>query len=166
MRTAWIAALLVPVLGAAGCDGLRDRKKQPAPVAQVDKVELRMPLQPLVDLDGRPGYDGLICEVRFYRLEEARSVPVTGALELLLYQGRVGRVDLGRTQSFCAATYTRREMLGMEGIDRFGLLSYRIPLAWGPKPPESSVVTLVARYVPPQGRPVYSDPTSVSLGPS
>ncbi|HUS47810.1 MAG TPA: hypothetical protein VM098_06815 [Phycisphaerae bacterium] len=165
MRTAWIAALPA-LLCAAACDGLRDKRSQPAPVAQVDKVELRMPLQPLVDLDGKPGYDGLICEVRFYRLDEGRSVPVTGMLELLLYEGRVARVDLGRLKPFIAVTYTRRELLGMEGTDRFGLLSYRVPLAWGPKPPAGSVITLVARYIPPQGRSVYSDPTSVSMRPS
>lgn len=165
MRTAWIAALPA-LLVAAGCDGLGNNRRQPAPVAQVDKVELRMPLQPMVDMDGRPGYDGLVCEVRFYRIDEARSVPVTGMLELSLYEGRVARIDMGQVKPFCAVTYTRRELLGMEGTDRFGLLSYRIPLPWGPKPPAASVITLVVRYIPPRGRPVFSDPTSISLRPS
>lgn len=153
---------LLWLLCAAGCsaDGLGPNA--PEPVAQVDRVHLLLPLNPTADLDGKPGSDGVMAEVFFERVDRPAGVAVSGTLEVLFYEGVPAPTELAQKEPFHVETFPNATLRRMEGAWMYGI-SYRIPVAWGPKPPASKSITLVVRYLPPAGPPTLSRPEAILL---
>lgn len=81
MRVLAISAVCLVAL--CGCGGPGE-SGGPEPLAQVDAVHLMMPMQAAVDLDGLPGYDGLLTAVLFTREDRDKPVAVNGTLVLMM----------------------------------------------------------------------------------
>jgi len=140
-------------------------KRPPRPVARVDRIVL--PTQDPVNWDGRPGADGLAVQVYFFRRPPATAlaVTVTGTLHLALYEGPSAGDD-PQAQPLLTWKFTAKELDTCLARAAWGW-GYALRLGWGDRPPEASVVTLTARYVPPEGTgmPVSAKPTTLSIAP-
>ena len=161
MRRALALALVLP--GLAGCppaDGTGGAR----PVARVDKVILRVPLNPLRSLDGGATPQGILLEVFFERADRPGGLPVTGVLEVLLYEGGSAQpVELVAQPPFHKETYPNSALMDFQGEGRLFGTSYRLIVPWGPKTPSAEMIWIVAKYIPPAGPAVLSEPTSVPL---
>ena len=88
---------------------------------------------------------------------------MSGTLELLLFDGRPAAEAIGKAQprqrwSFSADQLDRRATRGLAGW------SYPLRLAWDRPIAPTQPVTLVARYQPPGGQWLYSQPNASLAG--
>jgi len=139
----------------------------PRPVDRVDRVELHYKAGSQ-NWDNVPGPDGLLVRVMLYQITDrsrgaVRAVTVKGELEFVLYEGKVGATELFARQAFQIWRYPPEDLRKYR-VRTMGLWGYGIPLAWDLRAPKTGNVTLIARYTPPKGRPVYSAPLLISLG--
>ena len=154
-----VAAVLI-LVGAAVVGGC-----SPTTVARIDKMEMQV-FPAAIDLDGQPGADGWQVRVYLYRLSDSgrvRAVRVSGTLELLLFDGRVAAEAIGKAQprqrwSFSAQQLRRHGVHGLAGW------SYPLRLKWDRPVAPAQHVTLVARYRPPGGQWLYSQPNASLAG--
>jgi len=167
MRTR--ASFLLGLLAAAGlggCAALSGRKNlnlPPEPVEQVDAIEI-MFMPAGINLDNVPGPDALRVRTRLYQLSQAQPVTVSGTLEFLLFEGDDGTSRPGQTEPFHVWTFPPEQLRNYLTRTMVGW-AYAMELGWGPKKPKTDVVTLMARYTPPEGEAVYSKPQIIPLGP-
>jgi hypothetical protein len=120
-------------------------------------------------MSDRPGDLGLIVEVFFARVDQARGVPVSGTLEILLFPGAITQADALQMKPARVQTYPNAVLRRWEGVGNLFGVSYRLLVPLGPDLLDNGKVakiSVVGRYVPPSGPPVYSDPTTVPLHPS
>ena len=160
------------LLCLAGCvQPTRDQEIAPA-VEQVDEVILRVPVSPLRNVGGGAGPDAVLLEVFCGKRDRGGGVAVSGALEVLFFDGAVPAEDVPGAKPFHVEKFPNSLLRGnpnsrlREGYSTFFGVSYQGVVPWGPKSPSGTKITLVARYVPPAGPPVLSDPTVVTLRPS
>jgi hypothetical protein len=154
--------LCAALLPAVGCQPTPATQQAPQPVARIDAIELRA-MPNALNWDEDAGPDGLRAEVFCYRVDRPQPAPVEGMMEFLIYEGRVRRSALGSTEPFHVWRFTAAELRPCL-VRRMGLWGYVVQLGWGAHVPSASSVTLVARHVPPQGRPVHSAPISIAMG--
>jgi len=159
------AAMLAIAVCVVGCDGDGGRSKltsSPAPVAEIDRIEM-LSLPAAVNLDNKPGPDGLRVQTYLFQVGRPQPVPVSGTLEFLLFDRKVGLGELdtvkpSRVWSFGPRdlpNYLTRSMIGWE---------YAMELRWDDDAPKSDTISLAARYTAPAGRRVYSSPVVIALG--
>jgi hypothetical protein len=161
MKTRCAVALTLVFL--AGCQPAGGPAAS-APVAAVDKVHLRVPLSPLRSLDGGPQPQGVLVEVFFERSDQPGGRAVSGILEIQMYDGAERAADLAGRQPFHVETCPNSVLKEHEGKSLFGT-SYVMIVPWGAKPPAADKIWLLARYVPPTGMPVFSEPTGIAIRP-
>lgn len=131
------------------------------PSQRVDAVQLMTP-PTAMNWDDRPGPDGVPVTVYLFRLDDPQPVTLrSGNLDFLMFEGRVGREALS-TEPFQTWSFTAEELRSALSRTMVGHC-YQIPLAWTVKPPRTNNITLVARYRPVSGDPVYSAPTAISV---
>ncbi len=153
-------AALVVVAGGCAPPGVR----RPAPVAQVDNITLLAMPAP-AHLDSRPGADGLrIDALYFFQADKPDPVLVDGALKVMMYQDAAGP-ELSDAEPLHTWEFSSGELERMAVRKTIGW-GYQLLLPWGNRPPRPNTrrLTLVVQYAPPQGRPVYSAPTSLFVG--
>jgi len=161
-------ALGTVLLLAAACGCAQDATKvgstPPAPVAEVDSVSLWVRPGAL-NWDDRPGPDGVQTQVYFFRTDPGHTLPLTvsGTVEFSLYEGNVRGTDLAKARPWRTWKFTARELSGFLSRGWAGWC-YSITLPWGAKAPESETVTLVAKYISPDGRELYAAPASIAIG--
>ena len=158
------AALVCLVWLAAGCDGgTSSPERPPTPVMNVREMTVRATPTP-VDLDGRPGPDGLAVLVNLFGAQGDQPTTVRGRLEFALYEGLLEAGDFGQARPLRSWSFAGEELEPFLMRDLFGW-GYRLPLAWGESPPRTSAATLTASYVPPSGRAVSAKPLGIALRP-
>jgi hypothetical protein len=135
----------------------------------VDEVIVSVPDVAQRTVGEGPGPDAVEMEIYCARNDRAGGVPISGAIEILFFDGAVDRKTLPSAKPFHVERFPNSLLRGnpnsrlREAFNRrFGVL-YRGVVPWGPVPPSGKVVTLVARYIPPSGPPVVSAPTDVAL---
>jgi len=160
MKHLWALALLTPLLAAGGC-GPAGRIRPPQAVGQIDVISLRLVPAP-VNLDEKPGADGFIAQVSFYRFARPEPVAIKGTLEVMLFAGGGAPETWSRQDPFQVWSFTPEELARCMIRDR-GLWSYAVPLPWRGDGPRCPCATLIARYRPAEGRPVLSAPSTVPL---
>jgi len=135
----------------------------PAPVARVDQITL-LALPTALNWDNQPGADGVQTIVHLFCRSPAAPVLATGKLEFLLYEGRISREELPRTEPFHIWPFTAADLEPYVGRSKAGW-GYALRLPWGPRTPRAGSITLAARYTPPGAREptVYSAPTTVAM---
>jgi hypothetical protein len=158
-------ALACAVVALVGCGPPPQGQNLPAPVAQVDKVILRVPLNPLRSADGGEEPQGVLVEVFFERADRPGGVPVLGLLEMRMYEGSARPADLADHKPFHVETYPNSALQNLEGRGMFGV-SYRIVVPWGARAPSTETIWVEGRYIPPTGPAVLSEPTSVPVRPT
>jgi hypothetical protein len=161
-----LAALLLTALLAAGCpQDTKPKVDPPSQVAAVDHIDLWVP-NAVANLDGEPDPDGVKITMMFYRDEKPQSVAVGGTVEVMLFEGTVARRDLAATSPFHVWSFSGSQM--KRYLTRiYGVWAYSMTLTWGDQVPSggrSNRITLVARYRPPRGEPVWSQVGYVPLG--
>lgn len=116
-----------------------------------------------LNIDDRPGPDGVGVRVYASRRERAEALPITtGALEILMFDGnppldQLPSFEPRRTWSYSAEKlkpYIQKTTIG---------ISYRFAALWGDDKPKSDRVTFVARYTSPTTNYIYSAPSSVQV---
>jgi hypothetical protein len=146
-------AVLIALLGLLGCaSGQKGRR--------VESVHL-FGLPTTVNLDGQPGSDGFIIRIFVTQAGSAKGARVSeGAIETLMFDGVIGEEEIltkppAQSWKFPAselAQFSERTQLGE---------AYRLALRWN-QPPQRGHLTVVARYVPEKGAPIYSAPSTIT----
>jgi len=144
-------------LVAAGCaTGNGGRSEAPA--------ELHLFGLPVaLNLDGKPGPDGIGVRVYASAAGLAKGVPITrGTLEVLMFDGVVGETEL-RTRS-----PRHQWSLPAAALKPFASLTslgtgYQLALRWEQDSPRTPVVTVMARYHSPEGAELQSAANTVSV---
>lgn len=166
-RDAALAGVLVlTAMLAGGCpqDG-KPKVDPPSEVVAVDHIDLWVP-NAVANLDDEPSPDGVKLTLMFYRDEKSQSVAVGGTVDVMLFEGTVARREIAATSPFHVWSFTGSQM--QRFLTRiYGVWAYSMTLTWGQQVPSggrSNRITLVARYRPPRGEPVWSQVGYVPLG--
>ena len=160
--------LLSLFLGAAGCvtSGPRAKPapKEPSSKARVDELDLvTMPVA--VNLESKLGLSGI--QVKIYASDSQRPKPhaiTDGTLEILMFEGLVGDSFDQTNRCRHLWSFPARDLLTSAVTTTVGT-GYLFPLAWGKDRPRADKITVVARYLPPQGPVIYSAPSYISIPP-
>lgn len=134
----------------------------PRPVKHVDVINLALSPPTVLNWDNRPGADGMEVVVHLYQLARPLPVMASGRLEFLLYEGNVPKGALLGTKPFHTWGFEGDQLEAHRGRDVIGW-GYGMRLAWGSRVPTGSTITLAARYLPPEEKPLYSAPVTIPL---
>lgn len=116
-----------------------------------------------LNFDQVPGPDGFMARVYAASSRSAATVPIlNGTLEVLMFDGVLKDENPTNSKPLRVWTYTASELKPFGQRASIGF-AYVLTLAWGEARPTQDKITIVARYVPPRGLPIYSGPTSISL---
>ena len=152
----WCACLLI-LGGSPGC-----RTLAPASKAPIDQLHLLLTSIAL-NLDSKPGPDGVGVRIYASHRGDTTAIPITqGDLDILIFDGEVTLKDLLTQKPLHTSSYPASKLKPHLQITSIGT-SYRFATVWGQNKPTGDRVTLIARYTPPKGQPVYSAPGSVPL---
>ena len=114
-----------------------------------------------LNLDDKPGPDGFAVRVYASRAERARGIAVSsGAIEILAFDG-VANDSFSEREPLKIWRFTTKELPAHEAQTSLGM-GYRFVLRWDQNKPARDHITVLARYVPKSGRPVYSAPSAIS----
>ena len=126
-------------------------------------VQLNLITVPVaLDLDGRPGPDGISIRVYASAKDTPKQVAIRkGTLEVLMFDGPFQRQGapppLLKQFHFAAEELRRAEFTAEIGK------GYQLALAWGTNVPTHRVMSVAARYTSPDGRVATSRPSSVTV---
>jgi hypothetical protein len=127
---------------------------------RVDEVHL-FGLPITLNLDGKPGADGFAVRVFVTKNGGAKGATVdAGNLEVLMFDGVIGSDEIAVREPNQVWKFTPRQLIPLREQASLGS-SYRFMLRWD-KQPTHGHVTVVARYVPVKGGPVYSSPSTIA----
>jgi hypothetical protein len=117
-----------------------------------------------VDWDGVPGSDGLSVRAMFFRYDRSQAVAVAdGELTFMLFGGRQATAQVRNAQPLMSWRFDPAQMRNVARQTIIGV-SYNFQLPWdGEHPPAVATVSLTVRYQPPEGPPVWTAPTTLSL---
>jgi hypothetical protein len=116
-----------------------------------------------LDLDGKPGPDGVGVRVYASHTGSSEAMPVkTGTLEILMFDGAHVREQLASLQPRHVWTYPADQLKSYLQKTSIGT-SYRFAALWGQDNPTSDRVTLIARYTGPDSTQIYSAPSSIPV---
>ncbi len=113
-----------------------------------------------LNLDDRPGADGVMVKLFAANRNLPRALPIqSGTLEIKAYEGTPSLAAL--PAPFHTWTYSPANLATSEFTTALGT-GYNLVLSWIPKLLPSGRVTVIARYLPEQGEPVVSAPSSIT----
>jgi len=134
-----------------------------APTPRVDKIELAS-RPAVVNLDDKPGPDGVSITLRLYNLEQPLAFALqTGVIEFVLYEGNIKDAEVADAEPFHVWRFSANQ-INNSGRKVLVGWQYALSLDWLGKPPTSSAVTLVARIPRPGGTPIYAHPVHLPIG--
>lgn len=165
MRVALCGLLLMvaaTVLGGCGPARRGVSQTPPKPVDRVDAIDLWAVPPAAINWDDMPGPDGIQVNVFLYQADRAEPVLIKGTVEFIMYEGRRPREGLETTTPFRTWKYTEQELATREMRGPAGW-GYAAQLGWGNDVPKSAVITLMVRYLPPQGPSVSSMPIVIPI---
>jgi hypothetical protein len=149
----WVFGILV-----VGCAGPKAQSKS----SSIDQLHLLVTPVAL-NLDDKPGPDGIGVRVYASRRERAEALPITsGTLDLLMFDDNVSPDQVSSVQPRRTWTYPAAKLKPYIQETTIGI-SYRFAAMWGQEKPTSDRVTFVARYTSSSTNRIYSAPSSVQL---
>lgn len=114
-----------------------------------------------LNLDDKPGPDGFAVRLYASRSDRARGLAVnSGAIEILAFDG-IANDGFSERQPLKTWRFTTKELPAHEAQTSLGM-GYRFVLRWEENKPTRDHITVLARYVPDSGRPVFSAPSAIS----
>ncbi len=150
-----LASILLAALCFAGCATMSGGRR-----GGVDEVHL-IGLPVTFNMDAKPGPDGFAVRVFVTKGGAAKgSVINDGVLEILMFDGIVGLDELATIQPLQVWKFTPKQLAVVHEQSSLGN-GYRFALRWQ-NAPSKSHITVAARYVPPQGEPLYSAPSAIA----
>jgi hypothetical protein len=154
-------SLIVPALaalGLSGCAGLSKATSEPI-------QEINLFCAPAaMSFDNVPGPDGISVRIYAGNFRQPKPVAITsGTLEILLFDGAVTADELAKAAPLHVWSLPAQE-LGRHVQKTSVGISYTLALRWGKDKPTRNRVTVVARYLSPDGGKVHSAPTVVFAG--
>ena len=117
-----------------------------------------------LNLDSRPGPDGI--GVRIYLTAGGRAQGIEmkrGRLEVLMFEGALTDEALASATPRKVWSYTPSQLAPAVGTSALGT-GYQLALNWGADRPRNGAVTVIARYLPPNGAPLFSASSSIAAG--
>lgn len=154
MMKAEVWILAASLACAAGCASARGRLG-----GQPQEIHL-YGVPASLNLDGVPGPDGFSVRIYASRSDRAKGLVVnSGAIEILMFDG-VTR-EFSETNVLKNWRFTPKELPAHEMQTSLGH-GYQFVLRWEDKKPARENITVLARYLPKSGPPVYSAPSSIS----
>ena len=152
-----LPAYLLLLSWLLGCASTSTHTKGP-----IDQLHLIVTSVAL-DLDGKPGPDGIGLRVYASQSGSNEAVPIkTGTLELLMYDGAHVREQLASLQPRHTWTYPAEKLKSYIQKTSIGA-SYRFAALWGDDKPSGDRVTLIARYTGPDSKQALSAPSSIPV---
>jgi len=155
----------VGLLGGCVSDRPRPKSRPPAavkgPIAQIHLLTGPTAL----DFDQLPGPDGFAVRLYATSPKTPNTVVIArGRVEVLMYDGlqQPQQTNAVTVQPRQVWTFSAEELKHFEVRSPIGV-AYDLTLLWGQARPTQAWVTLVARYVPVQGLPLYSGASAVSV---
>ncbi len=158
----------VAVAGAlAGCKSSRSHPpaRQAVPAgSQSSLAELHLMAMPVaVDLDGSPGTDGILLKVFAVNADHPKPQYIrSGQLDILLFDGVLESQTIQDEKRWLAWNFTPVALAPFAISSPIGI-GYNLSLPWGQKPPTKDRVTVVAKYTPAKGQPIYSAPSAITV---
>ena len=152
MRFVWslLAALCLAACGTMSGGG-GDR---------VDEVHL-FGLPVTLNFDGKPGADGFAVRVFVTKGGGAKGATIqSGNLEVLMFDGVVGADEIATKEPKEIWKFTPRQLTPLREQTSLGV-GYRFALRWNDLPTHGHI-TVLARYIPLKGEPVYSSPSTIT----
>jgi hypothetical protein len=150
----FLASILVAALFLAGCATAHGRR------GDADEVHL-IGLPVTFNMDSKPGPDGFAVRVFVTKGGSAKgSVINSGLLEILMFDGIVGADDVAALPPMQVWKFSPKQLAVLREQTSLGN-GYRFALRWQ-NPPSKSHITVAARYIPPQGEPLYSAPSAIA----
>jgi hypothetical protein len=114
-----------------------------------------------LNLDNRPGADGFAARIYAVKSDHPKGIPIqNGKMEVLMFDGVVSVDDVFTKTPLQTWSYSPHELKPFGEQSSLGQ-GYRFVLRWN-EPPTHGHITIVARYVPEKGEPVYSAPSSIT----
>lgn len=160
MRRLLVGFLGTLALFGAGCAGGPKAAKPFAggPIAEVHVITAPVGL----NLDQIPGVDGFSMKLYANNASNPKTVAIeSGAIDILMYQGtfygRTNPPEPAKVWHFEAAELKRQQIETSLGV------GYDFVLLWGTNRPTQRLITVQAKYSDPQGRAVFSPPSSVTV---
>jgi hypothetical protein len=141
----------------AGCAGPTRASK-----SSIDQLHLLVTSVAL-NVDDKPGPDGVGVRVYASRHERAEALPITtGTLDILMFEGNVPFDQLPSHQPRHTWSYPADKLKPHIQKTTVGI-SYRFAALWGDDKPTTDRVTFVARHTSQNTNHIYSAPSSVQL---
>ena len=143
--------------------GCRSATPLSVPTGAPAVTELNMLAVPVaLNLDGLPGPDTVAVKIYAGNLRESKPVPITsGKVELFMFDGLLRKSTNAptplHTWSFTAKQLKRYEYRASIGT------GYELTASWTTNKPRASKATLISRYTPDSGSPIYSAPGTISV---
>jgi hypothetical protein len=165
MKQVVLWGLILAAVAAAGCGGQTARQAAltpPKPVDKVDYIDLWAVPPSAINWDDVPGPDGVRVRAFLYLADRAEPVLIRGTLEFLMFADRIHQADVLTTEPTQVWSFSDQELATRQVRAAHGW-GYAAQLGWGKNVPKSPVVTLVARFKPYEGRPLYSMPMLVAV---
>ncbi len=117
-----------------------------------------------VDVEPTPGPDGIA--VHLYALSQTKTKALeisAGQLEVLLFDGVINEQTPADVKPLRVWNRSAAELKSFANKTAIGF-SYPLTLLWGESRPQKNMVTIVARYIGPDGRMIYSGPSTIAVG--
>ena len=148
----WLS-LLAAVLLAGGCGTFSAGRNE-----GVDAVHV-FGLPVTINMDTRPGPDGFAVRVFVTKNGGAKGTVINnGSIEILMFDGAMKLEDLATQQPKERWKFSPKQLASVREQTSLGT-AYRFTLQWT-EAPRHGHVTVLARYVPQKGEPIYSSPSS------
>jgi hypothetical protein len=151
-------------LSFLGC--VSDRPPPPGRVGRtkgpIDQIHLTTGTTAL-NLDRVPGPDGFGVRVFASSSQTPMAVVIlSGTLEILMFDGLLKETNAASAKPLRIWTYTPADLKNCAQNSVVGMAYLLTPL-WGDAKPTQHRITLVARYVPKKGVPIYSAASAISV---
>ncbi|HAM73689.1 MAG TPA: hypothetical protein DCM86_18805 [Verrucomicrobiales bacterium] len=116
-----------------------------------------------VELDDKPGPDGIAVRVYASAVGKARGIPIrSGTLEIQMFDGVLKPGEPISQAPRRSWKFKADQLRSIASTSQLGV-GYRFALAWQDTPPAGSHVSVLARYLPPKGAPLQSPPSGISI---
>lgn len=116
-----------------------------------------------LDLDGRPGPDGLGVRIYASAPGVARGIALRqGVLDVLMFEGALGAGELRVTPPRRVWSFEPASLKPFAAETSLGI-GYQLALRWDQAGPRTATVTVIARYRAPDGVELWSTANTVSV---
>lgn len=130
--------------------------------AAIEEINL-LAIPVAVNLDQNPGLDGFVIKV--YASNRSRPKPMiigSGTIEVFMFDGIMGFTTAHDAAPRQTWQYPAAELKEFQIESSIGT-AYQLALTWGESGPTGSKISVLVRYTPPQGPPVISAPSIISV---